>query len=334
MYLRAVEYVLPQRKVSHTEIAAWTGKDAEFIKNKVGVENRHFLSPGESTSGLASEACEKLFENHCELDRSSVDFLILVTQNNDYKLPHGSAILQGVLKLPEHCACFDLNLGCSGFVYALSVAKGFAIANGFQHGLIVTCDPYSKIMDKADGNTVSIFGDAAAATWVSSEGELEVGSFAFGTDGSKFESLIVKKGGSAGPIHALDEFNSPNRDDQDWRLEMESRAIFNFMIREIPRNIEAALIKNQLAREDIDVFLFHQASKFMLKTLIGILDVAEERVPISLAQTGNTVSSSIPLLLSDSIFHSDSKVPQNILLSGFGVGLSWATTVLKSRETR
>lgn len=333
MFLRAVECVLPKRKVSYTDVAAWTDKDPDFIKNKVGVENRYFLGPGETTTGLASEACEKLFKNNSLLDRSAVDFVILVTQNNDYKLPHGSAILQGALNLSESCACFDLNLGCSGFVYALSVAKGFAIANGFQNGLIVTCDPYSKIMDKADGNTVSIFGDAAAATWVSSAGELEIGSFAFGTDGTKFESLIVKKGGTAAPIHALEEYNPPNGGEKDWRLEMESRAIFNFMVREIPQNVESALKRNQLAKQDVDLFLFHQASKFMLKTLIGILDVADERVPISLAQTGNTVSSSIPLLLADSIFHSDAETPQNILLSGFGVGLSWATTVLKHRKS-
>jgi|MGYP003965323129 3-oxoacyl-[acyl-carrier-protein] synthase III len=331
MYIRAVEYVLPQKCVDTKEVAAWTLKDYDFIRNKIGVSSRHYLSPGETTTTLASQACEKLFDKNEELSRLDVDFLILVTQNNDYKLPHGSAIIQGKLGLSNSCASLDINLGCSGYVYALSVAKGFAIANNFKNGVIITCDPYSKIMSRGDSNTVPLFGDAASATWMSSEKGAKIGQFDFGTDGTKYDSLIVRNGGTKRPVKSLFEYEDFD-DDDEWRLEMNGRSIFNFMIREVPSSIKRTLEKNKVSISDVDLMLCHQASSYLLNTLSDVMSVPAEKMPISMSETGNTVSSSVPILLKKYVYTNRYPSGRKILLSGFGVGLSWATTIIETGE--
>lgn len=329
MKLRAVAGALPERRITAAEIASWTGAEADFITDKIGIRSRAFLGPGESGVSLAERACTALFERNTGLRRDQVGLLVYVTQNPDFRLPHSSALLQHALGLGPQTACFDVNLGCSGYVYALSVARGFMAAEGIADAFVVTCDPYSKIMGKADRDTVSVFGDAATATWLSAEAGAEIGRGDFGTDGAGAMNLVVPAGGAACPVAGL--YEERPAAGEDFRLRMNGRAIFNFMMERVPRSVARCLERNGLTTNEVDLFVFHQASRFLLDNLRLKLKLDPARVPIEIAEVGNTVSSSIPLVLSRLLEYHP---PRNktLLLSGFGVGLSWATNVLRFRD--
>jgi 3-oxoacyl-[acyl-carrier-protein] synthase-3 len=326
MRLCRLAVALPDQTVRSDEIAAWTGAAPEFIVNKIGVENRHYLRADETAADLARAACQRLFDQQPGLGPRDVELLVLVTQNPDYRLPHTAAILQSSLGLPRSCASFDLNLGCSGYVYGLTAVAGFMAAQGMQNALLVTCDPYSKVMRREDKNTVTIFGDAATATWMSSQQGARLGRGDFGTDGAGAKSLMIRAGGSARPLGGLyggDNGYAP----EDVAVAMNGRAIYNFMMRRAPLTVAACLQKNGLTNDEVDLFVFHQASKFLLESLRARMDLPEEKTPISLSQVGNTVSSTIPIVLEE-LFAADRLAGKTVVVCGFGVGLSWGTNVL------
>lgn len=326
MRLRAVAAAVPDRRVSAEEIASWTGGDAGFIADKIGIQSRAFLGPGETGVSLAKKACVRLIEENPELKPDRVGLLLVVTQNPDFRLPHSSALLQDALGLGTATACFDVSLGCSGYVYALTAARGFMATEEITDALLVTCDPYSKIMGRADRDTVSVFGDAATATWLSAEAGAEIGRGDYGTDGSGALNLVVPAGGAAQPIASL--FEEGAAGGECFRLRMNGRAIFNFMLERVPRSVARCLERNRLNVADVDQFVFHQASRFLLDNLRARLKLPADRVPVEIADVGNTVSSSIPLVLSRLLKYKSLR-NKILLLSGFGVGLSWATNVIR-----
>jgi len=329
--VRDVAVAVPATRVDSATIAEWTGADPVFIADKIGIKSRAFLADGETVASLAAAACHQLFTNNPALRRDEIGLVILVTQNPDFKLPHTSALLQHELKLTTETACFDVNLGCSGYVYALTAAKAFMASEEIRNALVVTCDPYSRIMGKSDRDTVTIFVDAASATWLSSESGATIGLLDFGTDGSGADSLIVKAGGAAHPLTSIWSDTPPACAPEDLRLKMNGRAIFNFMMARVPISVKRCLERNRLSMADIDYFVFHQASKFMVENLRRALKVDAEKAPCDLTDVGNTVSSSIPMLLSH-LRASKRLAGARVLVSGFGVGLSWATNVLTFGE--
>lgn len=279
--------------------------DDEFIRDKLGVEEVSRKGDAEETSDMCVKAYADL---EVRLGRriEAVDCLIVCTQNPDGDgLPHTSAIVHGKLGLPSECACFDLALGCSGYVYGLSVIKSFMRDNGMSSGLLFTADPYSKIIDPQDKNTVLLFGDAATVTLLREEerGGWVPGPFRFGTCG--------KDGGAL--------------ENRSGTLHMNGRAVFNFSATAVPLQVTALLKDTDLAPADIDLFLFHQGSKFIVDQLAKRLGLPSNKVPLNLASQGNTVSSSLPLLLQTRL---DDPQLNRLLLSGFGVGLSWASCLL------
>jgi 3-oxoacyl-[acyl-carrier-protein] synthase-3 len=328
MKLRAIGHALPERAVASSEVARWSGLEESFIREKIGIASRRFLSDGETPVALAQRACEDLLAKAPELDPKRVKLLILVTQNPDFKIPHSSALLQSALKLPNDVGCFDINLGCSGYVYALSTVKGLMLSEGISDALLVTCDPYSRIMGRGDRDTIALFGDAATASWLSSEKGAEIGRLDWGTDGAGAENLIVPQGGSARPLSCLDHPEAKVDDAGELRLHMNGRGIFNFMIQRLPGTLKVCLEKNGLTDEAIDYYVLHQASRFKLQTLATRLRIPAAKLPINLEQVGNTVSSSIPLLLAD-LGQNGALRGKTVLISGFGVGLSWASNILR-----
>lgn len=328
MKLRAIGTAIPRRRVGSDTIAQWSGLSEKTIREKIGIDSRAYLSPGEAPVQLATAACENLLRANPALDRSRIKAVIVVTQNPDYKLPHSSALLQHALGLASDTACFDINLGCSGYVYGLTAAKGFMLAEDIHDALLVTCDPYSRIMGKSDRDTVALFGDAATATWLSADRGAEIGKLDFGTDGAGAENLIVRAGGSAHPLSAIDYTLQPDGEPEGLRLRMNGRGIFNFMIERVPGSIDNALRRNALTKDEVDYFVFHQASRFLLEQLASRLGLPADKVPSNLANLGNTVSSSIPLLLAE-LLAAGKLSGKTVLVSGFGVGLSWATNVIR-----
>ena len=238
--------------------------------------------------------------------------LIVCTQNPDYGLPHTSALVQDRLGLPKETACFDVGLGCSGFVYGLAVVRGMLETLGLDNALLVTSDPYSKVIDPADRGTSPLFGDGAAATWLTREGPGgQIGEFTFGTDGSGARNLIVEP------------------DAEGTRcLSMAGRSIFEFMLGTVPADVDRVTAANGIAPDDVDLFLLHQASNHMLSYLVKRMKLDPARVPIRMRDTGNLVSSSIPFLIA-SLARDGELAGKTTLLSGFGVGLSWASTIVR-----
>lgn len=319
---------LPDRTVTAAEIAAWTKGEETFIRDKIGIASRRLLEPDETPLSLAVKAAKKGMEK-AGVAASDISWVIYVTQNPDFRLPQSSALLCDELGLDSNVAAFDLNLGCSGWVYALTMADAFANAQNLGSGIILTCDPYSRAIEKTDKNTVSVFGDAAAATVFRRGGSFTIGRGTFGTDGAGGMGLSMRSGGAREPITSIDA-QIGQASDGDHAIRMDGRAILDFMQKRVPDAVSDCLAANTIAVGDIDRFVFHQASKFMLELLIRRMKLDAEKVPIVLENTGNTVSSTIPMAL-ETLQDSD-QLKGNILVCGFGVGLSWAANLIKIQE--
>lgn len=309
---------LPARVIDNEEIVDRFGFERAFLDGKLGIQRRHIAAEGEGTAAMAVAAARKLFER-ADVDKSEIEFVVLCTQNPDYKLPTTANIVQAALGLPVAIAAFDINQGCSGYIYGLSVTKAMMQANRWETGLLLTSEAYSKVIDPNDRSTVPLFGDGATATLLRDGGAARIGRFTFGSDGSGAHDLIVKAGGSLNPAMVCAG---------EGALQMNGRAIFNFMMSRIPRDVELCLAANNMTVQDVDLFLFHQASRFMVESLAGLLNLPFEKVPIALAESGNTVSSTLPLLI-EALGGLSALAGKTVLLSGFGVGLSWASTILK-----
>lgn len=305
--IKGLGQYLPANSIENQELLQrFSSLSSEFLENKLGIQTRCIADENEMSSDLAVKAIQQLLQQHPELDKKAIDLLILVTQNPDYKLPNTSAIVQNQLDLGHVCS-FDINLGCSGFVYALAVAKSMMHTLKFKNAIVVTADTYSKIIDTQDKNTVTLFGDAGAATWLSADADNQLLDFDFGTDGSGFDNLIVPQDTNC--------------------LAMNGRKIFYFVMQKVPASIKKCLQKNNLSIDEIDYFVFHQANQYMLDHLTKHLKLSKEKVFCYFKNIGNTVSSSIPIALKQLQAVKDLR-NKKVLVSGFGVGLSWATNII------
>jgi 3-oxoacyl-[acyl-carrier-protein] synthase-3 len=327
MTIEALAYAVPDLVQTTEELARITGADPDFIRDKVGLGQRHVLGVDETGTDLSARACHNLFDDHPELPEQ-VDLLVCVTQTPDRRLPQNSARLAAALDLPQHVASFDISLGCSGYPYGLAIAEGFLAATGRSNALLVTCDPYTRIIDPTDKATNCVFGDAATVTWLRRDGPGgRIISSDFGTDGSAGNAITVPGGGAADPlVSVLEHGNRPDRD--ALRLHMNGRAVFNFVNSRVPKSIHACLDAADVPLDDVDWFALHQGSTYMLDAMTRRVGIPEEKVLKNMARFGNTVSSSVPLLLHDLQQAGDLK-GRKVLVSGFGVGLSWATSLIQ-----
>lgn len=303
---------LPGEPIGNAKLVAQHDFDEAFIRDKLGISSRHIAREGEYVSDLATVATQTLLDKS-GVDRTSISLLIVVTQTPDYCLPHVSALVQERTGLPTTIAAFDVSLGCSGYVYGLALAQGMMASQGFTRGLLVTAETYSKVISEADRATAPLFGDGATATLLTDASVYDIGCTVFGTDGKGADSLIAR--------------GSAVRRDRIEPLFMDGRAIFNFVMTKVPKLVEDCLAANGLTRDDIDLWVFHQASRYMLDSLAPRLKVPKDKLVIDIAQTGNTTSSSIPLILEKSVLDTGLR-PARVLLCGFGVGLSWGATIL------
>ncbi len=295
---------IPIQRESNFDKEQQFGIDHAFIKNKIGVHSVSRKQDHEETSDMCVQVFETL-QGKLEICADEIDCIVVCTQNPDgHGLPHTSAIVHSKIGGRESCAAFDISLGCSGYVYSLSVMQSFMASNGMRKGVLFTSDPYSKIIDPNDKNTALLFGDAATATLLSDRPKFIANHFAFGTRGKEFEAL--QRVGN--------------------HLKMDGRAIFNFSATMVPKQINQILDSSNTKLEEIDIFLLHQGSKYIIDVLQQRLGVDQKKVPNNLATQGNTISSSIPLLLESYISRNDF---QKILISGFGVGLSFASAILE-----
>jgi 3-oxoacyl-[acyl-carrier-protein] synthase-3 len=300
--------------------------DVALIAEKTGIGLRYLAAPEETASDLAVQACEKLFrEQH--IDPKSIDYLLLCTQTPDYPLPTTACLVQDRLGLRIHCGALDFNLGCSGFVYGLSLAQGLIASGQCKRILLVTAETYSKYIDSDDRSLRTIFSDAAAATLIDATETACLTGFEFGTDGSGADTLLVGDGGAR---CSQDAIKPRNRKRWGSRLYMDGPSLMSFTIGAIPQLVREMIAKAQLQSLDIRHFLMHQATRKMLEQLQTALGVDESRLPIRLINRGNTVSCTLPILIHDLRKEGSLQPGQQNVMVGFGVGWSWAGCLWKS----
>ena len=328
-YIKQIEYYLPDTIVSNEDIVAdfpeWS---VEKIATKVGVNNRHVVSNGETARDMAVKAAEKIFLNG-PTRKEDIDYILFCTQSPDYKLPTSACMIQYDLGLRTCVGALDFNLGCSGYVYGLSLAKGLILSGIAENVLLLTAETYSKYLHPKDKGNRTIFGDAASATVVSFTGFAEVGNFSLGTDGAGAGNLMVRTGGAKYPNSindlSLDENGNPVSSDY---LFMDGSEIFTFTLDNVPPLVESTLQKNGITKADVDWYVFHQANKYMLDFLRKKIKIEKEKFYYALSEFGNTVSNTIPIALSEAMKDGSFQKEQRVLIAGFGVGYSWGGTVL------
>ena len=326
-FIKAISYYLPERVLTNQDLVdefpEWT---VEKIAGKIGIIERHIAAENETAGDMAISAAEKLFYEH-DIDRSQIDFVILCTQSPDYFLPSTACVVQHRLGLKTTCGAFDINLGCSGYEYALATAKGLIIGGISRNVLVLTAETYSKHIHPNDKGNRTIFGDGASATVVSSAGFARILDFTLGTDGFGFDALIQRTGGWRNRCQIGDlRFTEDGVPVSSDFLYMDGKRIFDFSSDVVPKLVEDNLRINGLQLSEINLFVFHQANKYMINYLRKLLQIEIDRFFICLEKVGNTVSSTIPIALVEA--GKQGLLHGRIMLVGFGVGLSYGATVL------
>lgn len=329
-YIKGISYYLPERVVTNEELLQefpeWS---VDKVAAKVGVNSRHLAAADETAGDMAEKAARKLFDEY-GIDPKIIDFVMLCTQSPDHFLPSTACILQDRLGIPTSAGAFDYNLGCSGCVYGMAMAKSFVNSGLAKNVLVLTAETYQKYLHPSDKSNRSIFGDGGAACLISTEGVAEIGNCVLGTDGSGADHLIVKTGGArfkqtTGNV-IVDEDGHERYDDY---LYMNGSAIFNFTLDAVPALMKHILEKNQMEKDDVDYYVFHQANKFMLNTIRKVCVLPKEKFYVNLEETGNTVSSTVMIGLRQCLDAGKITPGMKVMVTGFGVGLSWGGTILK-----
>ena len=332
-FINHISYYLPEKTLSNLEIESdhpeWS---VEKISAKTGINNRHIAGVQEFSSDMAVSAAN-IFFNETNINKTEIDYLILCTQSPDYFLPTTACIIQDRIGLNKSIGSIDVNQGCSGFIYSIGLAKGLIVSGQAKKILVITSETYSKFINIKDKSNRTLFGDAAAVTLVSNESfgfRAKIEDFVYGTDGAGYDSLIVKNGGARFRFESgKDIFEDENFQSNDDNLFMNGRAVFQFTNSIVPNLVDSTLKKNDLNIDEIDKFLFHQANKFILDKIRLKLNIPQDKFVFNSENVGNTVSSTIPISFRKLIDIENFHTGQNLMIAGFGVGLSYGATVLK-----
>lgn len=329
-YIKGISYYLPEKVMTNEELVQefpeWS---VDKVAKKVGVYSRHLAVEDETAGDMAEKAARKLFEEY-GVSPKDIDFVLLCTQSSDYFLPSTACILQDRLGIPTSAGALDYNLGCSGCIYGLAMAKGLIAGGIAKNVLLLTAETYNKYLHPSDKSNRSIFGDGAAACLISTEGIAEIGDFCLGTDGSGAKHLIVETGAArhkaATGKETMDDDGHVRREDY---LYMDGSAIFNFTLDAVPAMMKEVLEKNKMEKDDVDYYVFHQANKFMLNTIRKVCVLPKDKFYVNLETTGNTVSSTVMIGLKQCLEAGTIHEGMKVMVAGFGVGLSWGGTILK-----
>jgi 3-oxoacyl-[acyl-carrier-protein] synthase-3 len=331
-HIKAITYHLPENTLTNKELAElysdWT---EEKITEKTGISERHIAADNETALDLAVKAIQSMFDEE-KTSPEEIDFILMATQSPDYLIPTTACILQAKTGIPKTAGALDINLGCSAFIYGLALSKSLVGMGVAGNVLLVTAETYSKHIHPMDKSTRTIFGDGAAATLISQCPEEKIGSFVLGTDGSGAENLIIPASGAR--IRRTEETKKESMDESGCvrtleNIYMNGPEILNFTIDVVPKCVREVLLKHNMTMEDIDLFVFHQANRYILDYLRRKLKIPEEKFYINIKGIGNTVSATIPIALSMAQAEGRLKSGNKVMLVGFGVGLSWGATIIE-----
>ncbi|NOR28400.1 MAG: ketoacyl-ACP synthase III [Lutibacter sp.] len=330
--IRGIAAAVPKNIINNYEYTEHFPKeDVKDIVDKVGIFERRFTDKNTTSSDLSFAAAEKLL-NDLDIDRSEIELLIFVSQTPDYRMPASSIILQDRLGLPNSTIAFDLSLGCSAFIYGLSVVYSFMEKSGIKKALLLNGETRSKVYSPKDRMTAFIFGDAGVAALIDRDKKYGESYFSLNSDGSR-ASLIKIEGGGYRNMSSVetvkekvvDEYGNIRTDEHGY---MNGADVFNFVIREIPKDIKRILEFSGRSKENLDYYVFHQANNYINSYLAKKLKFDTNKIPATIHKYGNTSSVSIPLTIVSELQHKFEQ-PKELLLSGFGVGMSWASSIIK-----
>lgn len=327
-FLRALSYYLPPKELSNDDLQKeLINCEVSKIAKSVGVNIRHIAAPSVTAGDMAVEAAKALFVEY-GISPEEIDFVIFATQTPDHFLPPTACSIQSRLGIPNTAGAFDFDLGCSGYVYGLGIANSFVESGLAKNVLLLTGDTITRFMHPQDNNRI-LFGEAATASVISKSGLAKIGSLVKGTDGSGGDMLIVKNRAARQleltGQEVVDSEGNTRRDDFFY---MDGASVFGFTVERLPTLIKETLERNSLQQSDVDYFVFHQANKYMLNTIRKVCGLEKDRFYVNIESTGNTTSSTVPIALKECLKQGLIKNNAKVMLAGFGVGLSWAGTIL------
>jgi len=330
--LKAIAYALPEKILTNQELSSkYPEWDLTRLENRTGVRQRYIAKDNETALDLAEKACSILLEEFPEA-MELIDGIIFCTETPDYLLPSNASLLHGRLNFDRSVLALDINMGCSGFVYCLEVANNFIKSGGAENILLVTADTYSKLINPRDRATRVLFGDGAAASLITKSEEGGIIDVVLGTDGRYFDRFMVPAGGArqkqdgqTGVEHSDRSGNFRSAED----INMDGFGVLSFFNAIIPEEVNSILEKNGISKDQVDLFVFHQASKIALDSIVKVLEIPAQKAVNEMLDTGNLVSASIPVALKKTIDKGKAKRGDLILLCGFGVGLSWGTALIR-----
>jgi 3-oxoacyl-[acyl-carrier-protein] synthase-3 len=328
--IRGISNCVPKNSISNLDYKLTSETERKMLIKTTGIENRRVAEEGICASDLCFEAAKELISK-LKWEKDTVDALIFVSQSQDYYLPATSIILQDKLGLSKTTIALDINLGCSGYVYGLYIISTMLAAGGIKRALLLCGDVSTNSVNYEDKSSYPLFGDSGSATAL--EFDLEAGTtwYNLGSDGAGHQSIMIKGGGTKHKFHK-DSLKvkevSPGIKRHELNIILDGLEIFNFSVKEVPKNIREILEFSNVSIENIDQFIFHQANKIINETIRKKLKIAPEKVPYSLPNYGNTSSGSIPLTMQTKIKEELTTGKNKLLLSGFGVGLSWGSVIL------
>ena len=331
LIIKSIEYYLPDTIVTNDDLQKenpdW---NLEKVVEKSGVYQRHIAGKNETAYDLSVKACDKLFQSN---DKNDIDGIIYCTQSPDYIMPSNSFLLHNYLNLKDKVFAFDFNHACTGYIYGLAMAYAFFKAGMAKQILLVTADTYSKYINKKDRSTRVLFGDGAAATIVQeSNARKGIIDIELGSSGSGYNKFWIPAGGLRLPKSSRtsvvikdDRGNKRTQND----IEMDGLGVWSFINSVVPKQINRLLEKNNIDKTDVNQFIFHQASKMTLESIMRLMKLNKEQVFINIRNIGNTVSASIPIAIKDAIDQDKIDIDSTVILSGFGVGLSYGVILIE-----
>lgn len=326
--ISALAAAVPANVIDNYKYTQYFDKEqVKQVVDKVGIFERRFADKNTCSSDLCYAAAERLL-NENNIDRSEIDLLIFISQTPDYRMPATSVILQDRLGLSQSTIAFDINLGCSAFLYGLSVAYSMLQNGDLRKALILDGETRSKVYSPKDRRTAFLFGDAGVAALIERSKNFGESVFSLNSDGSREDLIKIPGGGYRNPSSietlrekVVDEYGNIRNDEQGY---MKGGDVFSFVISEIPKDLKNLMQVADKNVDDFDYFLFHQANSFINSYLAKKLKIDRNKIPSTIEKYGNTSSVSIPLTIADQL---KGKMDGNkrLLMSAFGVGMTWAT---------
>ncbi len=335
--IKAMAAAVPHHVINNYEYTEFFPKEqVKEVVDKVGVFERRFADEKTCSSDLCYAAAEKLFSDN-DVNREEIDLLIFISQTPDYRMPATSITLQHRLGLSNSCIAFDINLGCSAFMYGLSVAFGMMQTGNIRKALILDGETRSKVYSPRDRRSAFIFGDGGVAALIECDEKFGTSYFSLNSDGSRADLIMIPAGGyrkmsSAETVveKIIDEYGNMRSEEQGY---MNGADVFNFVIREIPRDIKKTLAYAGMSADSFDYIVFHQANNFINSFIAKKMKLDSSKIPSTIAKYGNTSSVSVPLTIVSEL-KDRLNGSKNLLLSAFGVGMTWATGIVPFVDCR